>query len=77
MRIEPKTFRPVLTKEQLALGPIDSCHVRVLGVIPAIPDFAYPLETAHPLKLKNFISTVSDHQESPIWDWAGELLAQA
>lgn len=77
MRIETKTSRPVPAKDRLALGSIDSCHVRVLGIIPAVPNFPYPLETAHRLKHKNFISTVSDYQESPIWDWAGELLAQA
>jgi hypothetical protein len=69
--------RPVPAKERLTLGAIDSRHIRVLGIIAAIPQFPYPLETAHSLKHKNFIDTVSAHQESPIWDWAGELLAKA
>lgn len=78
MRIDqPQAYRPELCKENLALGPVDATHVRVLGIIAAKPDFAYPLEKAHYLIDKPFLSTVSAYQESPIWDWAGELLAQA
>lgn len=77
MRIETKTFRPVLDKEALTLGPIDATHVRVLGLIPAKRDYAYPLERAHHLSDRPFLSIVSTYQESPIWDWAGELLAKA
>jgi hypothetical protein len=67
----------LISQGQLALGPIDSTHIRVRGIIAAKPDFPYPLEKAHYLMDKPFLSTVSDYQDSPIWDWAGELLAQA
>lgn len=77
MRIDSEPFRPVIDKERLTLGSIDSTHVRVLGIIAAKPDFPYPLEKAHYLRDKPFLSTVSAYQESPIWDLAGELLAQA
>jgi hypothetical protein len=67
----------LVSKEQLTLGPIDGTHVRVLGLIAAKPDFAYPLEKAHYLSDKQFLSTATAYQDSQIWDWAGELLAQA
>lgn len=69
--------RPALTKDQLTLGPVDSCHVRVLGIVPHLPTFPYPLEKAYSLTDRPFLSEASDYQESPIWDWAGELLAKA
>ncbi|MBW4485055.1 MAG: hypothetical protein KME14_21165 [Tildeniella torsiva UHER 1998/13D] len=78
MRIDqPQTYRPELNKNNLALGSVDATHVRVLGIIAAKPDFAYPLEKAHYLRDRPFLSTANAYQESPIWDWAGELLAQA
>lgn len=73
----PPSSRPEPTPDRLTLGSVDAIHVRVYGVVAAKPDYAYPLETAHYLKDKPFLTECSPYQESPIWDWAGELLAQA
>ena len=77
MRKDPKTSRPVLAKEHLALGPIDSCHIRVLGIISAKPDYPYPLARSLYITDRPVLHTASTYQESPVWDWAGELLARA
>jgi hypothetical protein len=71
-------MREAICRENIRLASVDS-HVRVTGIISAMPGYAYPLELSLPLEAKEILSIAisRDYQESPIWDWAGELLRAA
>jgi hypothetical protein len=65
-----------IDKQRLALGEIESNTIKVHGLIAAMPQFAYPLPRSFRLVDKPYLHIAQAYQESPVWDWVGDLLAR-